>query len=203
MKLLDMRNEQKLIEIFDLNVKNCINGGTRGAGNRAVGEQDSEDDDESNVVLKERMKNTATYRINAHLFKRSEEMLLMSKPEYRETEQTLKSKLRSQDIPTSEYRLARSLKDGVLFGLEQDAKSLLEYTNYVDMVWQNKNNKPAFIEIKNTEALDASVGWCISLFDVMTKASIFGVYNSIDWQCIETSTKKHQLRVEEQQSSKP
>ena len=65
------------------------------------------------------------------------------------------------------------------------------------MVWQNKNNKLAFIEIKNTEALDAPLGSSISLFDVMTTASLHGVYNIIDWQSLELATKHLKLRIQE------
>lgn len=91
LRLLELSKEPKLVEVFDLNMKNCVNSITRGAESEATAKQDSDDDDELELLFKERAKNTSTQRINAHLFKRSEEMLLMSKPEYRETEQTLKT----------------------------------------------------------------------------------------------------------------
>jgi len=53
----------------------------------------------------------------------------------------------------------------------------------VDQVWSLKNNKPSYISMTNTASLNKATK-NISIFDIMTLTSLFGVYNEIDWKKI-------------------
>jgi len=52
-------------------------------------------------------------------------------------------------------------------------------------VWRRKNNIPAFVEIIDVSLLDQAGSESISLFDVMTKMSIFNIYSEFDWGLIQ------------------
>jgi Ser/Thr protein kinase RdoA (MazF antagonist) len=66
-------------------------------------------------------------------------------------------------------------------------KQFENYAIYIDLVWQNKNNKLAFIMLnKDLRELD-SYQESISIFDLKTKTNVLKVYNEIDWKAIELS----------------
>lgn len=60
------------------------------------------------------------------------------------------------------------------------------------MVWQNKNNKLSFINLNNPVRLNAESESIISLSDVQTKSSFFGVYDDFNWSLIEKKINKFQ-----------
>ena len=61
----------------------------------------------------------------------------------------------------------------------------------VDQVWSLKNNKPSYISMTNTAQLD-KISKGISIFDIMTLTSLFGVYNEIDWKKIGEESKTYE-----------
>ena len=74
-------------------------------------------------------------------------------------------------------------------------KQFENYAIYIDLVWQNKNNKLAFIMLnKDLRELD-SYQESISIFDLKTKTNVLKVYNEIDWKAIELSQRKFQISI--------
>ena len=74
-------------------------------------------------------------------------------------------------------------------------KQFENYAIYIDLVWQNKNNKLAFIMLnKDLRELD-SYQESISIFYLKTKTNVLKVYNEIDWKAIELSQRKFQISI--------
>ena len=70
------------------------------------------------------------------------------------------------------------------FDLEKKEERMIQrYTEKVDENWSLKNNKPSYISMVNPSALN-KITKNISIFDIMTLTSLFGVYNEIDWKKI-------------------
>ena len=59
--------------------------------------------------------------------------------------------------------------------------------NYEDREWRKKNNVQAFLEITDVALLQQVNQESISLFDVMTKTSVLGIYSQFDWATIQES----------------
>lgn len=58
------------------------------------------------------------------------------------------------------------------------------YAQYVDMVWQRKNNKSAFIILDDNNQIDTNLEK-MDLFDIMTNSNKKNVYDQIDWDQLE------------------
>ena len=63
--------------------------------------------------------------------------------------------------------------------------SINKKISYEDNEWRKKNYVEAFLEITDVRLLPQAGSENISLFDVMTKTSILGIYREFDWGSIE------------------
>ena len=58
------------------------------------------------------------------------------------------------------------------------------YAQYVDMVWEKKNNKSAFIIFDDDKQIDTHLDK-MDLFDIKTNSNKKNVYDQIDWDQLE------------------
>mmetsp|Transcript_33448 Transcript_33448/g.51357 ORF Transcript_33448/g.51357 Transcript_33448/m.51357 type:complete len:327 (+) Transcript_33448:4119-5099(+) len=78
---------------------------------------------------------------------------------------------------------------------EADEQAFEVYASYVDLVWQNKNNKVAIITLLNPSRLDSMID-VITLFDAKTKTGLLNVYEELDWKIIEAHNSQFAIKEE-------
>jgi hypothetical protein len=59
-------------------------------------------------------------------------------------------------------------------------KALKKYLDHVDAGWALKNNKPSYVTLMNPIIIN-KLTKNISIFDIMTLASLFDIYNEMNW----------------------
>lgn len=122
-------------------------------------------------------------------------------------ESELKQKFKVTNQEQYLYRKNRVHKRLYQEQKEKDVLKYMEYHTYIEMVWQSKNNKIAFIKIQNPQMLD-QLDQVTGSFNVSSKyidgtlmeikriVSNLRIYDQIDWQPIEIQSLQFKKKQE-------